>query len=241
MINQKPMMWSVINKHHPHAKGLTAAYLFNDYGCKTAHDYYNENDILLTNTSWGDSGLIADANGEYGLIVNTDDRVINANAGTIIICAKNYTTFGDGVGRRLFGNAIAGGVYLAKQPAPENFLNFWLRRPSGYKYIVTLNNVPTWNDDTVYVVSWDRLNQIYDSKHIAIGLNGVYLVPDSSTNVSAGWSSFNVLDNLAVLSDYSNFNYPWTGVGKYMFIFNYALPEFLIKDIYENPYDMIIQ
>lgn len=239
---QKPLRTPcVLNRSHPHAKGLKASYLANDYGCANMVDYYGENTVSLTGTSWGDEGLVCTTASHYGLLTNTSASVVDSDCGTISMYFKSYSAITDGVAHSLFGQRAAvgdeGDFIIVKQPT--NVFAFGFDDNVGVHYVAIANtDIPNWQTGSQITVQWDTNNVIYDNKNLAINIDGEYKTPSASVNATS-WNSFTVATNLSVLNDYEDLaNRFANGVLKYMHIWDYVVPVGMLKDIKVNPYSM---
>jgi hypothetical protein len=241
--NQKPLRSSVLNRNHRHAKGLQAAYLFNDNATKVWDFTRSGNTLDVVNASWVADGMQFDANGEYASLDNSN-QLINSEAGTIIICLKSLSVMDDGITRHWFGNrgaTVAEGDFFIYKSSFQGRLRFGFGDSSGTHRIGILPTaVPNWTDKTQLSVQWDRSNNIFDSKKLAFNIDGNYVTPDSSIGATA-WNSFTVNNLLTVGNDISVLSNEANGIISCVYIYNIVLNETELKNIYNKPYDMFIR
>jgi len=218
--------------------GLKAAYLMQE-GADSSIAYDDSkqgHDIPLTNVTLdGDTGLDVDANGKIGLLDNTDDAVVDSEAGTIIMRFNSHTSFGNGQQNLLLGvvRENEGDFYLLKN---VNNMYFLLRDDTATHFITVVSaQVPNYQSGTTIAVQWDRSGVIYDSKNMAFNIDGSYVVPNASARADS-WNSFNLIDSVGVLNDPLTTNFKADGICNYKYYFNTVKTEAELAAIAANHY-----
>jgi hypothetical protein len=226
-----------LNRIHPHANGLRAAYLFNDNGSKVWDFTRNGNVLDVVNASWVAEGMQFDANGEYAELDNTG-QIVNSEAGTIILYFKSLSAFNDNAIRSLFGYYVWEGS-LCLQKYSNNLLYVLLVDGGGASHYVYFDStkVPNWTTGTCIAVQWDRQNVIYDSKNIAMAVNGEYKTPTNSAGATS-WPTYTINSNWYVGNNAGGTTQHCNGIISYCDIYNRVLNETELKNIYKKPYKM---
>jgi len=235
-----------IDLGHSHSDGLQAWHLYNEQGGEVFDWTQNGNDLEIVDAEWVsdpdvESGLQFDANGEYAAFDNTD-QVINSEVGTIIIKFKSLSSFGDSSARTLlgkWGGVSTNGDFTIIKSGGNKFF-FWFVDNTTFHYIrFALTSFPTWQTGSFIAAQWDRGNAIYDSKNMAININGNYITPDASANATS-WNQFTVASDLYIGNDASQTDFYCNGIISDSRIFNKVVSEDVLVDIWENPYDSLI-
>ena len=199
------------------------------------------NVLSVVNASWVADGMQFDANGEYASLDNTN-QIVNSEAGTIVLWFKSLSSFGDSSAHTLlgkWGGVSTNGDFTIIKSGGNKFF-FWFVDNTTFHYIrFALTSFPTWQTGSFIAAQWDRGNAIYDSKNMAININGNYITPDASANATS-WNQFTVASDLYIGNDASQTDFYCNGIISDSRFYNKVVPEDTIADIYENPYDSLI-
>lgn len=240
---QKPLHSPLILKRlHPLVQDLTACYIFNEYGCLVICDLTNNhNNALLTGINmFTSSGVKATVSGQAAVLDNTDSKLLNVTAGTIVMYFKSFSSFSDNQFRMLFG--IYGAGYSAGDFIIYKYSNnrlYFFIQDSTYHYVRYDNTqFPNWEKGQQISILWDLNNIIFSGSNMAVNVDGNYITPDF-TNNPAGWAG-PFAPNLAILNDYDNLTRVGNGMVGYMNIYNKALPQSALKELAENPYNIFL-
>jgi len=238
-MNMKPFYSPCeINKNHAHAEGLTALFLFNENqgdSCRNLID--NENNISLSNTSWVDLGIESNSNGEIGTIDNSNETIINSIEGTVIAYFKSFSSFNDNLIRNIFTNNTNNGLIFGKYSTNTLWLYFSDGSTSHYIQVAG-SDVPTWETGVCIAWRWDLNNALQGANHLAISINGVLVTPVSAVRATT-WATTAKVANIGILNDYSTVTNEANGELQYLFTYSKAIPDNLVKSIYETPYAMV--
>lgn len=219
---------------HPHAKGLKASYLFNERGKSVADWTDNRNTLDVVNASYVADGSQIDANGEY---VNIDpiNYDLKSDEGAIVFCFKSLSAFADGVDRTYFNQTGTNRIFIRK--FSSNVLRFYIF--DGATRYIDINNIDNYNTEFNQIAFvWNRTTNVFNSKKMAIAVNGEFVVPSGS---SAATTINNVTfeTNMCVGNPSpSTSTSPINGIIKHLNIYNHSLLENTLKSMYENQYAM---
>lgn len=224
------------------SSGLLAAYNKQESGTSWLDLTGNGNDVPLTNTTWEADGLQANANGEYGLIDNTGQGVVNSEEGTIIIKTKSLSAFNDNANRVLFGSRVDGNtlgdLFIMKFSSNQLFLllydNAVPAQGAGNHYVsIGTAKVPNWLTGTQIAGLWKRSEAIFNSDNIVLNVDGAHVVPDASANETS-WDSYSVVTSLGVLNNSDDTTMYANSIFEYMYIFNTVKTEAELTAIAAN-------
>jgi hypothetical protein len=151
---------------------------------------------------------------------------------------KSLVSFSDSTEHYLFGKftGVAGTIMVGK--LGDNLL--YLMIHDGTKRYVALSSgyVAGWETGVYIAAQWDIANNIYDTKKLALCIDGVYQTPTSSNNAT-DIVNYPIDTPLSVLNNANNAARFANGIMEYLYIFNTVKTEVELKDIYENPYAMM--
>jgi len=244
-MNQKPLRSPCfLNKSHPHAKGLGAAYTMND-NSKFVYDRtgHSLNMNIIGNTCTP-KGYSSDSNSDYGLISNINNALVNSEVGTVIFkfkCFQDITTIAN---FRLLSNAGLSnnyGDFLSYKGTTGSYYYFILNDGSLHYIYIAPENLNNWNTSGHQItLQWNRNKNLLGTDKMLINIDGKHISPSGSANASS-WNNFTIHNTLSVLGDKDNLLWSAHGIMYYLYFYNYALPENLIYSIYKKPYAMFYQ
>lgn len=223
-----------IRPGHSHADGLKAAYLFNERGTSVFDYTRNRNSLDVVNATRVANSLQVDANGEYASLNNTN-QIINSDTCTIIMRFKSLSAFTDSNHRFMIYASSTPNIYIAK--LNSNVLKVNLSNGSTSRSVeIGSAKVPNWQVGTTIAVQWNKYASIYDSKNIALNIDGSYVVPDSSSNATA-LDSFTVPSNV-ILLNHSLLTLFANGILEYLYIYNRILIASTLRGVHNDQYAM---
>ena len=239
-MNRKPFYNSpyVINNNHAHAQSLTSAFFINENSgnsCRNLID--NENNISLNNMTWTANGISNITNSQYGVLDNSNETIINSIEGTVIAYFKSFSFFNDNSIRNIFTNNIKDGLIFGKYATNTLWLYFNNNSTSHYIQVVS-SDVPTWETGVCIAWRWDLNNDLQGANRLAISINGVLVTPFSATRATT-WNTNPKVSNIGILNDYSILANEANGELQYLFTYSKAIPDNLVKSIYDDPYAMV--
>lgn len=202
--------------------GLKAYYEMDNVGGSSAVDKtINGNDIALTDTVIDANGVPVNANGEYGTIVNTANKVVSPDLGTLIINFDSNVVPNDGLVHGLIANygptLEEGDFYLLKFSDDRLYFNF--RDDVGIHYIgINHGKLTNWTTGIQIAVVWNKDELVDDNYNIAFYINGSYVEPDVNSGATS-WNSYTI-KNLALLNDLANTNRHADGNTNFLAVFN---------------------
>ncbi len=195
----------------------------------------NGKNITLTNMTWGDGGLIGNAANEIGSIPNgAGNDIIESDIGTFLIRLKSYAAFADGANHRIIGAAgVPGYMYISK--AIGNTLKFVINNGTTDRSVdYTTGSIPGWTTGVQLAIQWDKATDIFDSKKLALNVNGSYATPSASGNATS-------LDTFTMPSTFTFFNHHadsaryMDAVCEYLYIWKRVLTAAECLAVYNNP------
>ena len=239
-MNRKPFYNSpyVINNNHAHAQSLTSAFFINENSGNLLNDTSkNKKNISLNNMTWTANGISNTSNSQYGVLDNSNETIINSIEGTVIAYFKSFSFFNDNSIRNIFTNNTNNGLIFGKYSTNTLWLYFSDGSTSHYIQVVG-SDVPTWETGVCIAWRWDLNNALQGANHLAISINGVLVTPVSAVRATT-WATTAKVANIGILNDYSTVTNEANGELQYLFTYSKAIPDNLVKSIYETPYAMV--
>jgi hypothetical protein len=231
----KPRLSCVkLNQTSVYSKNLEADYLFNHNGHKVIDFTKNKRHMDIVGADWYAGGLRFNASGERAEFDNTD-QIVNSEVGTIIIWFKGLGVLG-GTHKALFasyGLSTAQGVFAVFAYASNTLAFIFADNVTYHRIRISSSQVPNWQNGTMIAVAWNRTNDVFDNKKMAIAIDGQYKIPDLSTNASS-YNSFTVNTPLYVGNDALDTTKHCNGIISDLSIYNKVFPEKMLKKIYTD-------
>lgn len=239
MRKQKPVRTPLfINKQLIQELGVTALYLMNDYGMRNVHDFSERNHtlVLTDGTIWNNRSLVVNSANEYARMVNSDNRIINSDRGTIIVKIKSFQTFNDALDHYILSTTTAGEGFFILTKNSQNRLYFIFQDSVG-QHIIRVNSpeVPNWETGTFLAILWDIDNAIAFSDNMVFNIDGKHTPPVAASGETA-WNSFTVHTDINILNGILPATYFFDGSMELCYCFNKVLSEAQIVKINDDPY-----
>lgn len=216
--------------------GLTAAHNFIGGGGLSSSDLSgNGKNIIFTDIDWVEGeGVRIDSSGEYGVIDNSDQSLVNSDSGTIIVKLTSLVAFEDAQNHRIIGGSgVSGYFYISKNNSNYLYFIFNDGVTSHYVY-VTVGNVPNWQTGARISFQWNKAENIYDSKKMAINIDGTYIVPDGSGDADT-LVSYDLATEFSVFNHHSDMGRYLNAIVEDFYTFNRVLSQEELLNIYNNP------
>jgi hypothetical protein len=236
---QKPPRGTILNPAHPLARGLFAAYIFNEHSSQIIKDvaggiYHG----TLTAGTIVPGGVSFNGSSSYLSISNVlpAEYVSPYNQQSIFTIATNSNTTKDSCGLICFGNSASNNdVYAIAQNAVDNSITIFLRNNAG-QYLTDWNTTHQTNayvQNIPFSVGWT--NNGGDAK---LFLNGIQSAVDFSFSPSGTFTL-----NRFTIGAFGRVGvgFYWPGTVYLSYFYNRVLTPSEVSLLHREPYAMFEQ